>query len=263
MAFIQCDFYSEILGTRTSLNAVIPSRDESGQEPPREMPEQYPVLFLLHGLHSNYSAWSRYSSVERYACEKGLAVVMPDAGRSFYTNMRYGYRYFDFFSQELPEVANRLFPLSRDRSQRFIAGLSMGGYGAFKLALSHPEQYAAAASLSGALSLTQIEDPDPLLPEWPIIFGDNSKIVNSEDDLLYLAKRYYQQKQFPLRLFQCCGTEDFLYQSNQHFLKNGNELGLNLHYEESPGGHEWQYWDEQIKRVIEWLPIDSGERKTV
>lgn len=263
MAFIQCDFYSEILGTRTSLNAVIPSRDESGQEPPREMPEQYPVLFLLHGLHSNYSTWSRYSSVERYACEKGLAVVMPDAGRSFYTNMRYGYRYFDFFSQELPEVANRLFPLSRDRSQRFIAGLSMGGYGAFKLALSHPEQYAAAASLSGVLSLNQIEDPDTLLPEWPIIFGDNSKIVDSEDDLLYLAKRYYQQKQFPLRLFQCCGTEDFLYQSNQHFLKYGNELGLNLHYEESPGGHEWQYWDEQIKRVIEWLPIDSGERKTV
>ncbi len=263
MAFIQCDFYSEILGTRTSLNAVIPLRDESGQEPPREMPEQYPVLFLLHGLHSNYTAWSRYSSVERYANEKGLAVVMPDAGRSFYTNMRYGYRYFDFFSQELPEVANRLFPLSRDRSQRFIAGLSMGGYGAFKLALSHPEQYAAAASLSGTLSLTQIEDPDSLLPEWPIIFGDNSKIEHSEDDLLYLAKRYYQQKQFPLRLFQCCGTEDFLYQSNQHFLKNGKELGLDLHYEESPGGHEWQYWDEQMKRVIEWLPIDSGERKTV
>ena len=263
MAFIQCDFYSEILGTRTSLNAVIPLRDESSHEPPREMPEQYPVMFLLHGLHSNHSAWSRYSSVERYANEKGLAVVMPDAGRSFYTNMRYGYRYFDFFSQELPEVANRLFPLSRDRSQRFIAGLSMGGYGAFKLALSHPEQYAAAASLSGTLSLTQIEDPDPLLPDWPIIFGDNSKILHSEDDLLYLAKRYYQQKQFPLRLFQCCGTEDFLYQSNQHFLRNGNELGLDLHYEESPGGHEWQYWDEQIKRVIEWLPIDSGERKTV
>ena len=263
MAFIQCDFYSEILGTRTSLNAVIPLRDESGQEHPREMPEQYPVMFLLHGLHSNYSAWSRYSSVERYANERGLAVVMPDAGRSFYTNMRYGYRYFDFFSQELPEVANRLFPLSRDRSQRFIAGLSMGGYGAFKLALSHPEQYAAAASLSGVLSLTEIEDPDSLLPEWPIIFGDNSKIEHSENDLLNLARRYHERQPFPLRLFQCCGTEDFLYQSNQHFLKNGKELGLDLHYEESSGGHEWQYWDEQIKRVIEWLPIDSGERKTV
>ncbi len=263
MAFIQCDFYSKILGTRTSLNAVIPSRDESGQETPRETPQQYPVLFLLHGLHSNYSAWSRYSSVERYAYEKGLALVMPDAGRSFYTNMRYGYRYFDFFSQELPKVANRLFPLSRDRSQRFIAGVSMGGYGAFKLALSNPEQYAAAASISGALSLTQIEDPDPLLPEWPIIFGDNSKIANSEDDLLHLAKRYYHQKQFPLSLFQCCGTKDFLYQSNQHFLKNVNELGLDLYYEESSSGHEWQYWDDQIKKVIEWLPIDSSESKKV
>jgi len=259
MAFIQCDFYSEILGTRTSLNAIIPLRNVSDNDRPPQIPEQYPVLFLLHGLHSNYSAWSRFSSVERYANERGLAVIMPDAGRSFYTNMRHGYRYFDFFSQELPEIANRLFPLSRQRSHRFIAGLSMGGYGAFKLALSHPEQYSAAASLSGALSLAEIEDSDSLLPEWHIIFGENSEFEQSENDLLELAKGFREQDKFPVRLFQCCGTEDYLYASNQHFLKKGKEIGLDLHYEEGPGGHDWQYWDQQIKRAIDWLPCPEPE----
>ena len=177
MAFIQCDFYSEILGTRTSLNAVIPSRDESGQEPPREMPEQYPVLFLLHGLHSNYSAWSRYSSVERYANEKGLAVVMPDAGRSFYTNMRYGYRYFDFFSQELPEVANRLFPLSRDRSQRFIAGLSMGGYGTWDAIQRRPDLFAAAVPICGGGDKT-LGKEIAKLPIWAW-HGDKDNVIKA------------------------------------------------------------------------------------
>lgn len=261
MAFIQCDFYSEVLGTRTSLNAIIPLRDASNQDPPQQMPEHYPVLFLLHGLHSNYSAWSRHSSVERYANERGLAIIMPDAGRSFYTNMHHGHRYFDFFSQELPKVADRLFPLSRKRSQRFVAGLSMGGYGAFKLALSHPEQYSAAASLSGALSLTEIEDSDSLLPEWPIIFGEDPQIDKSKNDLLELAKDYSKQDKHPLRLFQCCGTEDFLYGSNQHFLTHSKEIGLDIHYEESPGGHDWQYWDQQIKRAIEWLPISANKNE--
>ncbi len=262
MAFLQCDFYSEILETRTSLNAIVPLRKDPDLNGSREMPERLPVLFLLHGLHSNYSAWSRYSSVERYANEHGIAIIMPDAGRSFYTNMHHGYRYFDFFSQELPDVANRLFPLSQERSQRFVAGLSMGGYGAFKIALSNPEQYSAAASLSGALSLTEIEDPNSLLPDWRIIFGDNPSIEHSENDLLNISKNYCEQHTLPLRLFQCCGTEDYLYNSNQHFLKEGRELGLDLHYEESPGGHDWQYWDQQIKRVIEWLYLDRLKNDT-
>lgn len=259
MAFIQCDFYSEILGTRTSLNAIIPLPNISDKFRPQEMPDRYPVLFLLHGLHSNYTAWSRYSSIERYANARGLAVIMPDARRSFYTNMYHGYRYMDFFTDELPQIANRLFPLSRERSQRFIAGLSMGGYGAFKIAFSRPEQYRAAASLSGALSLEEIEDSGSLLPEWPLIFGDNPQMSQSENDLLELAKRYLQKGEHPLSLYQCCGTEDYLYPSNQHFLKGARELGLEIQYEEGPGGHEWQYWDQQIERVIKWLPSDAFE----
>ncbi len=261
MAFIQCDFYSEILGTRKSLNAIIPLANPSDASRINELPEQYPVLFLLHGLHSNYSVWSRYSSVERYANERGIAIVMPDAGRSFYTNMRHGYRYFDFFANELPRISNQLFPLSTRRSDRFVAGLSMGGFGAFKLALSCPEQYAAAASLSGALTLSNIEDPESLLPEWRVIFGETGVQSGSENDLAHLAKAHSELGAHPLSLYQCCGTEDYLYPSNQKFLEGVSELNLNLTYEEGPGEHNWDYWDAQIRRVIEWLPIQPDQNR--
>lgn len=261
MAFIQCDIYSETLGTRCKLNAIIPMPLSGEKQTQPETPESYQTLFLLHGLHSNFDAWSRLSSIERYASEKGLAVIMPEAGRSFYTNMYHGYKYFDFFAEELPKIVNRLFPLSQDRSDRFIAGLSMGGYGAFKLALSRPDQYSAAASLSGALDLSSIEDSDDLLPEWPIIFGKDPEIAESNNDLMELASRYQSMDSPGLALYQSCGTEDYLYKSNQKFLKHSRSIGLDLHYEEGPGAHDWDYWDRQIQRVIDWLPLrDTGDQ---
>ncbi len=258
MAFLQCDTYSETLGTRVPLNAYIPLPRSSDSESTAEPIDGYPVLFLLHGLHSNYTAWMRNSSVERYASERGLALIMPDARRSFYTNMRHGYQYFDFFARELPEIANRLFPISRKRENRFVAGLSMGGYGAFKIAFSCPEQYCAAASLSGALSFSRIEEAETLLPEWKLIFGENDT-SGTENDLNHLATQYAQGDNPPLALFQCCGTEDYLYPSNQHFLDHARASGLDIHYEEGPGEHSWDYWDPQIRRVVNWLPIETPE----
>ncbi len=137
----------------------------------------------------------------------------------------------------------------------------MGGYGAFKLALTRPDQYCAAASLSGALDFSAIENPEELLPEWPIIFGENRDIAGSRNDLLELAKRYRSTENPAVSFYQCCGTEDYLYQSNQSFLKRARPIGLNIHYEEGPGAHEWGYWDRQIQHVINWLPLrDVGDQ---
>ena len=261
MAFIQTDIYSETLGTRCKLNAIIPLPVGGKPNSPSTKAAPYQTLFLLHGLHSNFDVWSRYSSIERYANEKGLAIIMPEANRSFYTNMVHGYRYFDFFTNELPEIVSQLFPLSQDRSDRFIAGLSMGGYGAFKLALNRPDLYSAAASLSGALDLTAVADSETLLPEWPIIFGENQDISGTDHDLLELSQRYISENNPDLALYQCCGTEDYLYPSNQSFLKHSRSIGLNVDYEEGPGAHEWPYWDRQIQSVINWLPLrDIGDQ---
>jgi S-formylglutathione hydrolase FrmB len=248
MAFIQCDFFSNVLQLSVSLNVVLP----------QPLRPSYPVLYLLHGLSDDHTIWMRRTSIERYAEQYGLAVVMPAVNRSFYTNMAIGYRYGDYISQEVPEVAQAFFPLSSKREETFVAGLSMGGYGAFKLALSQPERFAAAASLSGALDMAYDDltaAPLEWIAERQNIFGDMDKLAGSPHDLRYLAEKLVASGVPRPRLYQCCGTEDFLYEQNQRFLRFARSFKLDLTYEEGPGEHEWGYWDAMIQRVLAWLPL--------
>ena len=153
MAFIQCGFFSEVLGLSTSMNVILPqsSAGQIGMEG-KSFSEKHHTLYLLHGLSDDHTIWMRRTSIERYAASLGIAVVMPAVHRSFYTDMANGYNYWTFVSEELPAIARSFFPLSDAREDNFVAGLSMGGYGAFKLALRCPDKFAAAASLSGALA---------------------------------------------------------------------------------------------------------------
>ena len=136
MARIQCDFFSAALGTSVTINVLLPQPDPAARTAPR----RYPVLWLLHGLLDDHTTWLRQTSLERYVDGLQLAVVMPAGGRSFYTDMAHGYRYWTYVSEELPALARAWFPLSDQREENFVAGLSMGGYGAFKLALRQPER---------------------------------------------------------------------------------------------------------------------------
>jgi putative tributyrin esterase len=248
MAFIQCDFFSTVLQLSVSMNVVLP-------QPIRE---SYPVLYLLHGLWDDHTSWTRYTLIERYAETYGLAVVMPEAGRSYYTDMVSGYRYGEYMGEEVPEVAEEFFPLSTKREERFVAGHSMGGYGAFKLALERPERFAAAASLSGPLNHAQ-EAYEGMAADWlaeqRLIFGDRAAMAGSVHDLRYLAEQMVAAGGEQVRLYQCCGTEDKTYRQNQRFLAFARGIKLELTYEEGPGGHEWGYWDRMIQRVLEWLPL--------
>ncbi len=167
-----------------------------------------------------------------------------------------GPRYWTFISQEVPFVARHFFPLSELRQDNYVADLSMGGYGAFKLALTYPERYAAAASLSGALDVVHRvkEEQAQGGAELKNIFGDVNALANGPNDLFYLAKQMVQQSARAPRLYQWCGTEDFLYKDNLRFREHANALGLEITYEEGPGGHEWACWDQQIQRVLARLP---------
>lgn len=252
MAFIQCEFESEILGRSCSLYVLLNQTALLDQAPGHKSP----VLYLLHGLSDNHTDWMRRTSIERYAAAYDLAVVMPAVERSFYTNMHAGYRYLDFVANELPEVCQALFPIAGDRENVFAAGLSMGGYGAFKLALSRPEKYAAAASLSGALDLwARDEEAEEKLPDWRLIFGDRDRFPGSENDLMHLVSELARSKGPQPRLYQCCGTEDYLYPMNQSFRNRCRAEGVPLTYEEEAGDHNWAYWDSKIQRVLEWLPL--------
>lgn len=244
MAWLQCRFASEVLGIDASLQALVP---EQGDGP-------WPVLYLLHGLSDDDSAWCRQTAIERYATERNLAVVMPSCGRGFYTDMQHGPRWYAFLTEELPSLAERLLPISRRREETFVAGLSMGGYGAFKWALREPQRFAAAASLSGSLDIVAVaQRPDPP-PDFGLIFADRDP-RGGEDDLFALLDRYRQLPSAAPRLYQWCGTEDFLYRPNLDFRDAAFDAGLELRYEEGPGDHQWRYWDQQIQRVLDWLPL--------
>jgi len=256
MALIHCDFKSKVLDLSTSMVVILPQLEPSQSGRRRK----YPTLYLLHGLSDDHTAWQRWTSIERYVESLGLAVVMPAVHRSFYTDMARGYRYWTFVSEELPALARSFFPLSDARRDNFVAGLSMGGYGAFKLALSHPDRYAAAASLSGALDIVRVasggdeDDDDDWRDEMQGVFGDLDEVAGSDNDLFHLARWVARSRVRP-RLYQCCGTEDSLYADNVRFKKLAESVGLDLTYEEGPGEHEWGYWDRQIQNVLAWLPL--------
>ena len=259
MALLHCHFFSDVLGLSCSMDVILPqaTSQQIGMQG-RADRERFPVLYLLHGLSDDHTIWQRRTSIERYVADMGLAVVMPAVERSFYTDMAHGLRWWTFIAEELPAICQGFFPLSDRREDTFVAGLSMGGYGAFKLALRCPERYAAAASLSGALDMASLIGSDPDRgPEMANVFGDLDALRGSDSDLLALAERLAASSGPKPRLFQWCGADDFLYPANLAFRDHAQSLGLPLTYTDGPGDHQWKHWDEQIQRVLAWLPLEG------
>jgi len=258
MALLRCNYYSDVLGLSTSMTVVLPQQtsNQIGMVGARRERPTFPTLYLLHGFSDDDTIWTRRTSVERYAASLGLAIVMPNVHHSFYSDMAYGHRYWTFLSEELPAIAQSFFPLSAEREDNFVAGLSMGGYGAFKWALRRPDRFAAAASLSGSLDVAgRVRTADGMIRRaFELIHGDRDP-ANTEDDLFYLLDRIEAAPGPKPKLYQACGTEDFLYEDNVKFRDACRRTGLDYTYEEGPGAHTWEYWDEKIQDVLKWLPL--------
>ena len=147
MALIRMDHVPETVQVNLPLNIILPDPGSMGGVPI----SRRKLLYLLHGLSNDASAWQRFTSVETIAARYGLVVVMPSAGRSFYTDQPNGQRYFTYLTDELPRYLMDVFGLAPQRQDTLIAGVSMGGYGAIKAALLHPERYAAALFVISAI----------------------------------------------------------------------------------------------------------------
>jgi S-formylglutathione hydrolase FrmB len=255
---LHLNFSSQALHLATGVYVILPEpeRDWDGNQV-GEYKSPFPTLWLLHGMSDDHTIWQRRTGIELYADGYPLAVVMPEVGRSFYADMHAGLKYWTYLTVELPELLRAMLPLSDRREDNFVAGLSMGGYGAFKWALTYPERFAGAASLSGALNITtRVGGPDKQWrKESRAIFGSFKNLPGSPHDLFHLAEQLAGSPYADLPLYQCCGTEDILYQDNQLFRKHAQNLGLNLTYEEGAANHTWDYWDRQIQRVLEWTGV--------
>jgi S-formylglutathione hydrolase FrmB len=194
MAFLDVHAFSDALRMQVSFHVLLPQ--QTTQEIGVHLGKQrvsHPVLWLLHGLSDDHTIWLRRTSIERYAAARNLAVVMPAAGRSFYQDMVGGPAYWTFLTEELPALCRNWFPISGEREDNFVAGLSMGGYGALRMALACPGRYAAAASLSGALDLPRRlreagkEGSRISRAEWVSIFGPQLQAQGTTADLDHLA----------------------------------------------------------------------------
>jgi Predicted esterase len=262
MALIDVHAFSDALGMQVAFHVLLPQpvTREIGVSG-SEHRARYPVLWLLHGLSDDHTTWLRRTSIERYAATRNLAIVMPAGGRSFYQDMASGANYWTFLTEELPALCRAWFPMSDAREDNFVAGLSMGGYGAIRMALAKPDRYAAGASLSGALDLNTFlreasEDGSPIKrAEWAAIFGAELRTAGTDADLYFLAERVAAGTGPTPKLFVSCGTDDPLIGDSRAFHRHLIDVGLGHTYEEHPGDHEWDYWDTHIQRVIEWLPL--------
>jgi len=262
MAFMQIELFSETLGLADTVNVLVPQRLRRKEgHISRNFRPPYPVLYLLHGGSDNHTSWMRKTSLERYVEELGIVVVMPSAQYSFYADQKMGFPYFTYLSEELPEIIGDLLPVSSLREDTFAAGLSMGGYGAFKLGISCPDRFAAVASLSGSLDQRDRLGSNPsignrmMLDMAKLTFGSIEQYERSENDLAWVLEQHLAQGTKLPRFYMACGTKDFNYTINNEFHSRFASR-LSLDYEVAPErGHEWDFWDEYIQRVLQWLPI--------
>jgi len=241
-----CEFHlnqNNVLEKMTAFTAIVPD----------DKPGPFPVLYLLHGLSDDHTAWTRRSNIERYVQELPLIVVMPNGERGFYTDARNKPRsaFETNLVKDIVGFVDRTFRTIPRREGRVAAGLSMGGYGALKLALKYPDLFCAAVSHSGAVHFggnSYLSDDD-WGREWRLILGENP--AGGTDDLYALAEKLDRAKLPALRID--CGTDDFLLESNRAFTAHLTALGIPHEYEEHPGDHNWEYWDTHIQDTLKFL----------
>lgn len=240
MAYLQCVLYSNALEMDTCVHVILPNTGDLSRTK---------VVYLLHGLSDNSSAWSRYTAVERYALNAGVAVVMPEVQRSFYCDTASGMAYFRYISQELPELCSHFFSLSRDPERNYIMGLSMGGHGALKCALTYPERYAGCGSFSGALRMDDPALSNVLRKEELAALVGPGGVAGPANDLFSLAEKV---RKVP-RLYLSCGEQDWLYPMNAAFVEHLEKLGIAHRFDHRPGVHSWDFWDQSLRDCFRFL----------
>ncbi len=252
MAKTVTNFYSYVLDRAVDITVVLPSvtcpesLGLTGIPASHILKEKFPVLYLLHGFGNNHVQWTGYTNVEMYAEERRIAVVNISAENKAYSKVG-GDDFKTFVEEELPEFVTNYFPISAKPEDTYIAGLSMGGYGAFLHGLTHPEKYHAIGAFSAGVHINpktfalhplgEQGEPDP------------------EYNLYRLAEKLKEEgKSFP-KIYDSCGDQDMLLAPNLAFMEKLKELGADVTWKVGPGfGHEWRFWDQQVEQFLDWLP---------
>lgn len=265
MALIQVNFLSKSLMRTVPLNVILPVDKLTFPGMPEREDKPFKTLYLLHGIFGNYTDWVSGTNIQRWAEEKDLAVVMPSGDNMFYVDQEAAHNYYgELIGQELVEITRKMFPLSHKREDTFIAGLSMGGYGAIRNGLKYHDTFGYIGGLSSAMLIDGLEDRTNEVPFFidgkdfaESFFGDLSKVKESDKNPEWLVKKLIEEQAELPKMYLACGTEDSLLAPNQKFRDFLRASGVDVTYEEGPGNHEWDFWNRYIKKVIDWLPLDD------
>lgn len=250
MAFLEVNFKVAVIGQSMSMNVILPAAKEELDHPQALMAgDRYPTLFLLHGLGEDHTSWIRRSMIERYTQEYHIAIVMPSTYRGWYTDMQYGYLYRSYIGDELVQICRSLFPgMSDRREDTYIAGNGMGGYGALAVALTYPETYSVAASMSGIVDPKCIARPKD--NTFLDLFGPLEQFDGSKNDLFHLAKAVMEQGKPIPSLYMTCGANGGVTDSNRRMKAYLTSLGYDLAYRENDADNDWELWDREIKAIL-------------
>lgn len=266
MALLQMNLMSESLMRTVNVNVILPADKLPIPGTPRKDASPYKTLYLLHGILGSQIDWLSGTNIQRWAEEKDLAVVMPAGENGFYLDREAVHAlYGEFIGKELVELTRAIFPLSHRREDTFLAGLSMGGYGALRNGLKYHENFGYIAGLSSANIVEGIEDRTDDVQAFfasrsfaESFFGDLSKVKNSDKDIKWLAEQLSSAGAERPKFYLACGTQDALLDRSRGLRDALRGYGFTVTYREAPGGHDWDFWNSQIKQVLEWLPL-SGD----
>ncbi len=240
MSYNNITYFSPALGKQSNMLVYVP--EDLSKAPFR-------VVYQLHGYSDDATMWFWRSNISRYAEDRGLMVVCPDGGKGFYTDSVLNDEYYERHILDTVDYIDKVFNTSKKREDRFIGGLSMGGYGAMKVGLKHTDMFSSIGAHSAVMDIKDFElinNADPsFMKRYKTIFGEK---VKDEDDIFWLAKEYGSK----IRIYFDCGVDDFLFKENEKLHKFMCENNIDHVYKIFPGVHCWEYWDEHVQGALDF-----------
>ncbi len=240
--------HSKLLDKEVPFRVILPENYENSSS-------KFPVLYLLHGLFGNFDNWAINTKILEYAAQRSFIIVCAEGGDGWYADSPHLPHHFyeSYILQELIPEIEKKFKIETSRARRAIAGLSMGGYGAFKFAFRRPEMFCFAAAMSGAFFAAVISDGvlwTELQPSISAVFGDDYEL-RARNDLFHIIENFPEEKipDLPFLYFDC-GADDDLLPVNFHLAKVLKERGIAHDFQIFSGGHDWDYWNSRLKQVL-------------
>ena len=257
MVLFRGDVKSKSLQRRTSISVILPADNIHFLQDREEIVSQpYKTVYFLHGLYGSDEIVLANTSIQKFAEDNGIAIVIPCGENSFYVDNEKAHAYYgEYVGQELLDITRNIFPLSDKREDTFIAGFSMGGYGAVRNGLKYSQNFSKIGMISSALITDEIADyvsDDNVLrsrPFYESIFGDLDDLKGSDMD----PKALIENTQDIPDIFMACGVDDFLFDKNVDFYEFLKSKAIDVEFIQAPGEHTWDFSEKYLKEFIKTI----------